>query len=150
MHKTSLVFITLFLLISPLSSAREALHSVHPVSIATTDDFTDLRAFGAALGDKSIVFLDELTHGEKEVFALKSRIVQYLHQHKGFEVLILESGMYDVERIWQNDKQAIKEQAPGNIFYMYARDQSMATLFDYIDSNRNEDKPLHLAGLIIA
>jgi len=146
MHKTLLVFITLFLLTSPLSFASEALKNIHPINIETTDDFTDLRAFGTAIGDKSIVFLDELTHGEKEVFALKSRIVQYLHQHKGFEVLILESGIYDVSRIWKNNTQAIKSQAPGNIFYMYARDKSMETLFDYIDNHRNKNKPLHLAG----
>jgi len=70
MHKTLLVFITLFLLTSPLSFASEALKNIHPINIETTDDFTDLRAFGTAIGDKSIVFLDELTHGEKEVFAL--------------------------------------------------------------------------------
>ncbi|GAA0814131.1 erythromycin esterase family protein [Colwellia asteriadis] len=122
------------------------INQVNKVDIKRTDNFDDLAPFGEAISDKRIVFIDELTHGEQEGFALKSRIVQYLHQHQGFEVLLLESGLFDVQQIWQNKKTAIKKSAPGNIFYMYASDESFIELFDYIDSKREDNPPLVLAG----
>lgn len=73
------------------------INQVNKVDINRTDNFDDLAPFGEAISDKRIVFIDELTHGEQEGFALKSRIVQYLHQHQGFEVLLLESGLFDVQ-----------------------------------------------------
>ena len=146
MMKMFLYCFCMYLTLPSTVYSNEIIKNVNPVSIKHNNDFTDLAAFGDAIGDKSIVFLDELTHGEKEAFALKSRIVKYLHQHKGFEVLILESGLYDVERIWKNTNKPIKEQAPGNIFYMYANDNSINDLFDYIDIKRNSSSPLFLSG----
>ncbi|WNO08574.1 erythromycin esterase family protein [Teredinibacter sp. KSP-S5-2] len=110
------------------------------------DDFTDLRAFGDAIGDKRIVMLDELTHGEGNIFALKSRLIEYLHKEKGFDVFAIESGIFDVHNIWQNEKTPIAQQAPGNIFYMYANSKEVIPLFNYIDSTRSSDRPLELAG----
>lgn len=110
-----------------------------------SDDFSDLAALGDAIGDKTVVMLDELTHGEGNVFAYKTRIVQYLHQRKGFDVLVLESGLFDVAKIWQQ-QQDLKPLAAGNIFYMYARSRQMQPLFHYIDQARNSQKPLALAG----
>ena len=109
-------------------------------------DFIDLRAFGEAVGDRRIVLLDELTHGEHENFALKARLVRYLHQEKGFDALVIESGLFDVARIWQAPEKPIREQAPGNIFYMYAHSAPVNALFDYIDTQRDGARPLELAG----
>ncbi|WP_226664596.1 erythromycin esterase family protein [Microbulbifer aggregans] len=117
-----------------------------PLAPAVDEDFSDLQAFGEAVGDKRIVLLDELTHGEHENFALKARLVRYLHQHKGFGALVLESGLYDVAQIWQQPEKSIRSQAPGNIFYMYANSELVNGLFDYIDAQRKSNNPLELAG----
>jgi erythromycin esterase len=114
-------------------------------AVTTQDDFADLAALGQAIGDKKIVMLDELTHGEGNVFALKSRIVRYLHQHKGFDVLVMESGLFDAAQIWQS-QQDIAQQAPGNLFYMYARSQQMQPLWQYVHQQRKSARPLILAG----
>ena len=143
LRTTLLLFISLMAL--PSIASQITLPST-PIAIKDDKNFDDLAAFGQAIGNKSIVVLDELTHGEAEVFALKSRLVKYLHQHKGFDVLLLESGLYDVNKIWQNPNKSIRSQAKGNIFYMYAADQSILSLFDYIDSNRKQTKPLELQG----
>ncbi|MEW6989653.1 erythromycin esterase family protein [Colwelliaceae bacterium 6441] len=138
-------FILAISVLTPPCYAEQLLKKVHPVELVN-DDFSDLAIFGDALGDKRIVFLDELSHGEKEVFQLKNRLVQYLHQEKGFEVLLLEGSIYDVHRIWQNAKSTINEQAPGNIFYMYANSQGFQALFNYIDKKRHASFPLALSG----
>lgn len=121
----------------------------HPITTAqqTPDNFADLAPLGEAIGNKRIVMLDELTHGEGNVFQLKARIVEYLHQKKGFNLFVIESGLFDVARLWQQQQQSIRQLAPGNIFYMYANSAEVWPLFDYIDASRTTKFPLVLAGL---
>ncbi|MEO2266413.1 erythromycin esterase family protein [Pseudoalteromonas sp. YIC-656] len=116
------------------------------INLAQTDDFKGLAEFGHAIADKRIVMLDELTHGEHQNFLLKAKLVRYLHQHHGFDVLLLESGLYDVAKVWENEKTPIVDQAAGNIFYMYAHSTALQMLFDYIDSARSSESPLILSG----
>lgn len=113
------------------------------------EDYSDLASFGAAIKDAQIVLLDEQSHGEENVFALKSRLVRYLHEKHGFDVLVLESGLYDADRIWRTADAAntIRAQAPGNLFYLYANSPSMQTLFDYIQAKKSSAKPLLLSGM---
>ncbi|KTF18357.1 erythromycin esterase family protein [Pseudoalteromonas sp. H105] len=120
------------------------------IDLSNTDDFSDLAHFGDAVADKRIVYLDELTHGEHEVFALKSRLVKYLHQHHDFDALILESGLFDVNEIdkaarHSKDKRIV-DMAAGNIFFSYAQDPAFLGLMDYIDAQRNTQNPLALSG----
>lgn len=147
--KTLLAFGCLFSLILNdsvvLASENSDYVTVHQVQ-SKSDTALDLTRFGQAVGDKPIVVLDELTHGESNVFELKREIIEYLHQHKGFDVLLLESGIYDVSRIWANDKKPLKAQAPGNVFYMYANNPQVQQLFDYMDEKRPSKRPLYLAG----
>lgn len=120
------------------------------VDLNKTNDFSDLKQFGEAIADKRIVYLDELTHGEHEVFALKARLVKYLHQQHGFDALIIESGLFDVNEIVKvthgQNAQSIKEQAAGNIFFAYANDPAFLELMNYIESKRDTDNPLALSG----
>ncbi|MDP2635738.1 MULTISPECIES: erythromycin esterase family protein [unclassified Pseudoalteromonas] len=120
------------------------------IDLTDTDDFSDLTHFGDAIADKRIVYLDELTHGEHEVFALKSRLVKYLHQHHDFDALILESGLFDVnemDKASRNTKdKRITNMAAGNIFFSYAKDPAFLDLMDYIDSQLITHNPLALSG----
>jgi len=116
------------------------------VSINASDDFTDLAEFGQDIQGKRIIYLDELTHGEHEVFALKSRIIKYLHQYHDFDVVLLESGLFDVHEIWKNNEQSLVKQGPGNIFYAYASDNAFQDLLAYVDQTRSSQSPLYLSG----
>lgn len=148
-------FLPLFIIfsLSPLNAANKGngiLKGVQEGNIKTAftsnDDYADLTSFGKAIGDKSIVVLDEATHGEGNVFALKARLIKYLHEQKGFDIFLFESGLYDVSRMWLNDARPIAEQAPGNLFYMYANSREMQPLFAYIDAQRLSKRPLYFAG----
>ena len=112
-------------------------------------DFGDLEPFGHAVGDARVVMLGEQTHGEGNVFALRSRLVKYLHEAKGFDVLAFESGMFDVERIWERarDGRGIAPQAPGNIFFMYSKTTEVRPLFAYLDAQRSTSRPMEFAGI---
>src|SRR2546421_183540 len=67
---------------------------------AATDD-SDLQKFGEAIGNARIVSLAEPDHGSGTVFDMKTRLVKYLHEKKGFDVLMMESSLFTVNRIWQ-------------------------------------------------
>lgn len=147
MYKLAIAVVLCFNLFTTNAATNKNLFKrVNYTQLANHQDFSDLAEYGQAIGDKRIVFLNELSHGEEEVFALKSRLVRYLHQEKGFDVLLLESSLFDVNQIWQNRKQALAAQAPGKIFYMYANNTSVQALLSYIDVKRDSKKPLSLSG----
>ncbi len=104
--------------------------------------------FSKKLNHVKIIGLGEQTHGSATVFKLKTQLVKYLHQHHDFDVLLFESGMFDVKQIWKQAQkgQSIKIMAPGNIFYMYAKNKEVSPLFDYINQQALTDDPLIFAG----
>ena len=71
----------------------------HAVKVRTLDasdeDFKDLEPLGQAIFDARIVLLGEATHGDGSTFLAKGRLIKFLHQRKGFDVLVWESGFYE-------------------------------------------------------
>lgn len=55
------------------------------------NSFTDLEAFGQAAGDARVVVIGEATHGTREIFQLRHRLLEYLVKEKGFTVLAIEA-----------------------------------------------------------
>jgi len=122
-----------------------------PVRIAATadDDFADLAPFGQAVGHARIVALDEQTHGGHEEFVLKTRLLRYLHERLGFDVLVLESGFFDVGRLQQQADAGgrLDDLAPGNIFFMYSKTAEGRAMLRYVDATRSTRHPLTLVGM---
>jgi len=72
--------------------------SINPAN----SEYGDLQGLGEAIGNARIVALGEATHGEGNVFEAKTRIIQYLVQEKGFEVISFESPLYDMHKALLN------------------------------------------------
>lgn len=65
-------------------------HAIPINTVESGSDFDDLLNVGESIGDARIVSLGEPTHGNREVFQLKHRLVEYLVIEKGFNIFTLE------------------------------------------------------------
>ena len=64
-------------------------------------EYKDLTFLKNELQGKQLVMLGEQTHMYGNIFEMKARVVEYLHQELGFTTIAMESSMYD---IWKMNK----------------------------------------------
>jgi erythromycin esterase len=68
-------------------------------TVEAGNGFTDLSPIGDIVGESRIVALGEATHGTREFFLLKHRIIEYLASRKGFTVFSIEANMPEAYRL---------------------------------------------------
>ncbi len=141
----ALLFTSLPALAAPLPVQPWPVVSVLPGH----DDDEDLRPFANAIGQARVVALAEQTHGGSEEFLLKTRLLRYLHERMGFEVLLLESGFYEMGRLAARAQagERYDDMAPGNVFFMYAKSDEGRGMLQYLDRQRAAGTPMLVAGI---
>jgi erythromycin esterase-like protein len=155
MLKSIFLFITLCLAI--LVDAQIDLKNFvkeKAVAIATIEpdstDFTDLEFIGKSIGNSKIVMLGEQGHGDAPTFLAKSRLIKYLHEKKGFNVLAFESDFFGLnfgfDRL-EKTKLEIDSFLRKNIFPIWTYCNTCQSLFyDYIPSTYQTEKPIIVTG----
>ncbi|WP_331053992.1 erythromycin esterase family protein [Longimicrobium sp.] len=85
----------------PTAAQRAWLRSaaVPFASVEPGGDDADLAAFRSLVGDARVVSLGEGTHGTREFFTLKHRMIESLVRRMGFGVVMLEANQLQAERI---------------------------------------------------
>lgn len=94
------------------------------------------------IGNAEVVFLGEPTHGDGNIFKLKTEMVKFLHQEMGFSVLAFESGLVDLALANQaiaageNTTQALEN----NIFNIWTGSAQFRPLMQYIEEQKTSLK----------
>jgi erythromycin esterase len=112
------------------------------------EDFEDLMPLVALLADVRVIGLGEQTHGDGAAFHAKTRLIRFLHQVMGYDVLVWESGMYSCHLI----EQALRRGEPlqqawrKGIFGVWCASEQVQPLLDYVHSTRATERPIEIAG----
>jgi erythromycin esterase len=127
-----------------LEALASPVRSIDPAD----EDFTDLEPLGDAIGAARVVQLGEPSHGAGSCFAAKARIVKFLHQRHGFDVLVWESGMYDVALAQAGMRGAddAMTAARRGVFTLWSMAAEVKPLFEYIKASQATVRPLEMAG----
>jgi erythromycin esterase len=111
-------------------------------------DFSDLMPLKSSLNGVRVVLLGEASHGDGATFLGKTRLIKFLHQHLGFDLLVFESGFYDCSRAWPPRGDGATATAFEECAWAtWSQRRELAPLVEYLDQARRTSKPLILAGL---
>jgi erythromycin esterase-like protein len=155
--KRIVVLFSLSLLLISKSKAQEEIEKYVkenniPINAISPDstDYTDLSAFGNAVGDARVVMIGEQDHGDAAAFLAKSRLIKYLHEKKGFNVLAFESDFFTLNYGWEEakvNKLRIDSFAKRSIYALWTMCSACSDLFyNYIPSTFEHGTPLQLSG----
>ncbi|HEY3703513.1 MAG TPA: erythromycin esterase family protein [Terracidiphilus sp.] len=89
---------------APTPGQQAAVDWVHANSIPlktveARNGFADMEPLGKVVGDARIVSLGEATHGTREFFQFKHRMVEYLATQRGFTIFSIEANMPEAYRL---------------------------------------------------
>jgi hypothetical protein len=105
----------------------------------TNDDFSFLKE---ELKGVQVLLLGEKTHFDGNVFEMKTKIIQYLHQELGFNTIAFESGVYDV---WMaqneiNKGTNVERAFKNSLFSIWSNTNEFQSFVQFYDTNKSNLK----------
>ncbi|MCK5003998.1 MAG: erythromycin esterase family protein [Candidatus Aminicenantes bacterium] len=115
-------------------------------SVTDESSFEDIQFLKSIIQNRRLVQLGESSHGVMEFNQIKVRLIKFLHEEMGFNVIAFESGIFEC----YYGNQYIESQTPeslmkGSIFGVWQTNE-VIKLFDYIINTQKTENPLILAG----
>ncbi len=97
-------------------------HAIPLTTVEAGHGFVDMQRLKKTVGDARIVALGEATHGTREFFQLKHRMIEFLASQKGFTIFSIEANMPEAYRLNDfvlNGKGDPKELLKGMYFWTW-------------------------------
>jgi erythromycin esterase-like protein len=113
-------------------------------------DFADLRPLAKSIGDARIALLGPSR--EAAAVNAKDRLVRFLHQEMGFDILVADTSLFDAEELDRamDRGAAAPEDLQNAIALTFASRGPMETtqpdILDYARATHKTGQPLHIAG----
>lgn len=147
--------ICLVILLSILSTATFAQFNIKDLadisSVKTIDsdvtDFSDLMFLKEQWKDKNYILLGEQSHGDGPTFEGRNRLIKFLHQEMGFDIIAFESGLYDNYHASEAVRKNPNSDAYNNsILSIWSQTEEINDLIEYVKASLSSDKPMQIAG----
>src|SRR5262245_2388592 len=84
---------------TPAQLAWLKANAIEVKTVEAGTDFADLQKLKAAVGGARIVSLGEATHGTREIFQMKHRLIEFLASELGFTIFSIEANMPEAYRV---------------------------------------------------
>jgi erythromycin esterase len=123
------------------------------IPLSTVDPgsgFDDLVAVGELVGEARVVALGESTHGTREFFLLKHRLLEYLVAEKGFTGFAIEAAMpegFDVNRYVLTGEGDPRKALVGLYFWTWDTEEVLALIEWMRDWNRDHERKVRFYGI---
>jgi erythromycin esterase len=137
-QKSSILFLLLLLFASCSEKSSDqhvrewiAEHAIPLKTVQAGSGFDDLKPLKEVVGDSRIVSLGEPTHGNREVFQLKHRMIEYLVTEMGFNIFALECPFgeaNDINRYIVDGIGDPKKALAGIYFYTWDTEEVLALI----------------------
>lgn len=113
---------------------------------AGDSDFSDLQFLKGYIGNRRLVQLGESSHGVSEYSKAKVRLIKFLHQQMGFDVIAFESGLFDCFMADHEAHDLDAEEMMKRSIYGVWHCGEVLELFKYIQASKDTANPLILTG----
>ena len=112
------------------------------------ENFSNYSELDFILKDVEIVLLGEQSHGDATTYDTKIKIIKYLHQKLGFDLLAFESGFYDCDKAWQmiEEGEKVRDAMGKSIFHLWSTTKELKPLANYLEKTKESENPLKLCG----
>lgn len=117
-----------------------------PLRSLTSTDYQDLQFLKPLLGGRRVVQLGESGHGVRQFSQAKIRLIRFLHEQMGYDVVAFESSLHDC---WQSNftmADATARTTMRNCLFLVWHTEDVQQLMEYVRQTATTANPLRLAG----
>jgi erythromycin esterase-like protein len=124
-------------------------HAIPLQTVEAGHGFDDLQPLARVVGDARIVALGEATHGTREFFQLKHRLIEFLASQKGFTIFSIEANMPEAYRLNDfvlNGNGDPKQLLKGMYFWTWDTEEVLAMILWMREFNRSGKGRIEFTG----
>lgn len=136
-----------------LSETKQYIRPIESISMDYENN-RDLKALDSILKDNRILMLGENTHYDGSTLQAKGRLIQYLHESLGYNVVLYEAGQYDcwiMNEEMKNQTLKIPLDSIGGLglFNFWWNNKETQPLIKYYQKTKTSSFPIELGGFDI-